>query len=386
MPHSTSLLQFLVVGSCDRQSHVLDGGLHLPRNISNFSGAAPEVGFLMAPFPSPRRGGDILDAPRKKVKTRWRCRLQATPTTTSGRCKPKTKIMSVTSPQSASTGGSPESGSASGKGAAVSAKETELLRKRARDRKAQQAMRDRTKWTINNLTDQVLLLNQVIETKTRDLGALDSRVRVLETENAQLRTQNAALQLSLMGSQPREDNQSLLAKNDIRPPWQLLPANHLKEGYLGDQILHAFASSNQRPPTLQIAGTVVTAPVVCLMPNFAALWPKKASGSPPRVEDELSNIVADLVRSFPEINKLPDQVAVFMTMYWQVKVCPPRNGGNAINTMHDQSADIRSGTSRRTRRAGISSPAGCDQPPLPSQHRIHLGWIGSHGLRSEIIS
>lgn len=64
----------------------------------------------------------------------------------------------------------------------------------------------------------------------------------------------------------------------------------------------------------------MTTPVVSLMPGFAALWPKKPSGNPPRVEDELSNIVADLVRSFPEINRLPDQVAVFMTMYWQSKV------------------------------------------------------------------
>lgn len=110
--------------------------------------------------------------------------------------------MSITSPRSVSTGSASDLGS-------PGAKEAELQRKRARDRKAQQAMRDRTKWAISSLSDQVVLLTQVIETKTRDLGALESRLRVLETENAQLRTQNAALQLSLMGSQPRDSSRTM---------------------------------------------------------------------------------------------------------------------------------------------------------------------------------
>ena len=73
----------------------------------------------------------------------------------------------------------------------------ELERKRARDRKSQQAMRDRTRWTIANLTEQVAFLTQVLDERTCDVSVLDSRLRILETENAHLRTQNAALQLSL---------------------------------------------------------------------------------------------------------------------------------------------------------------------------------------------
>src|SRR5690242_2636045 len=81
----------------------------------------------------------------------------------------------------------------------ATAKEIELAKKRARDRKSQQAMRERTKWTIANLTEQVAFLTRALEERSTEIAAVQSRVCSLETENAHLRTQNAALQLSLIG-------------------------------------------------------------------------------------------------------------------------------------------------------------------------------------------
>ena len=90
-----------------------------------------------------------------------------------------------------------------------SQRESELEKKRARDRRSQQAMRDRNRWTIQTLSEQVTALDAALRDRTRDLGTLEARVSYLEGENAQLRTQNAALQLSLLGRNGEEGDDAL---------------------------------------------------------------------------------------------------------------------------------------------------------------------------------
>lgn len=91
----------------------------------------------------------------------------------------------------------------------ASPRDLELQRKRARDRKSQQAMRDRNKYTIQSLSEQVACLSAALEERTQACDVLEAKLGFLETENAQLRTQNAALQLSLMGRDGLEgDGQS----------------------------------------------------------------------------------------------------------------------------------------------------------------------------------
>ncbi|KAI1316060.1 hypothetical protein F5Y16DRAFT_406911 [Xylariaceae sp. FL0255] len=163
---------------------------------------------------------------------------------------------------------SPESvtGSSDGQGdGAPNTSDIELQRKRARDRKSQQAMRDRTKWTIANLTEQVTFLTQVLDQRTRDAGLLDTRVRMLEKENVHLRTQNAALQLSLMGSHEQQSSEAAKQSTSSKPD------------------LHALLQKDCRS------------------------------------DDDISNVVGDIVRSYSEIEALPQKVAVFYLIFGLTK-------------------------------------------------------------------
>ncbi|CAK7219515.1 hypothetical protein SBRCBS47491_003879 [Sporothrix bragantina] len=246
-----------------------------------------------------------------------------------------------------STDGSnqPAPGAASSSAASastLSAKEVELQRKRARDRKSQQAMRDRTKWTIFNLNEQVAFLTQMLSDRARDVNLLNSRMRMLETENSQLRAQNAALQLSLMGSQQPNDpaaaaaagaaaasaalaagatgtsgsigailpagdgssqGQVAVQKPEVmKKPWEIPPVDG-PPTCLSDQILQGFITSKVHQRSVDGALTFG------FKPNLCSLLEKDR-----RTSDAISDIVGDIVRSYFEIDTLPKQVAVFYIM------------------------------------------------------------------------
>ncbi|KAL2752008.1 hypothetical protein ACRALDRAFT_2030257 [Sodiomyces alcalophilus JCM 7366] len=231
-------------------------------------------------------------------------------------------VTSATSPSSADSATPDPTGTGG-----LSQKEIDLQRKRARDRKAQQAMRDRNKWTIHNLTEQVAFLNHAVEEKSRHLAMLQARLAALESENTQLRTQNAALQLSLMG---REDEADAAAAAAALPPgatraitaprpgqavapttlhpWEILPKD-TPPTCLADEILQSFIVSVRTKGFIASKPAHERAAAYSRKPRLCSLMDPRR-----RTEDVISNVVADIVRSYPEIETLPRQVAVFWNM------------------------------------------------------------------------
>ncbi|KAI8626455.1 hypothetical protein F5Y19DRAFT_478570 [Xylariaceae sp. FL1651] len=215
----------------------------------------------------------------------------------------------MTTPTQSNLVASPGSftGSSDGSGK-LSSRDIELQRKRARDRKSQQAMRDRTKWTIANLSEQIAFLTQILDQKNRDVGLLDTQVRILETENAHLRTQNAALQLSLLGSCDQVDIRGTLS-GPTKNPWELPPLNS-PPSCICDQILQRFLLSKGKGQIKTSAAKTTLTRACSPRPNICSLMDKDH-----RSEDDISNVAGDIIRSFSEINTLPKKIAVFYIMF-----------------------------------------------------------------------
>lgn len=174
----------------------------------------------------------------------------------------------------------------------------ELERKRARDRKSQQAMRDRTKHQLRQLNEQIEYLSHIIEEKDASNTRLHGRVQTLESELEQIKVENGALRLRLMG-QP-------LDRSPIStPPWRVPMANTAPSN-MADQIIQDFMES-RRPSETYSRATADRLPTVCAdRPNLAFFVDRTQ-----RPTDELSTIVGDIIFSYKEIDTLPKQVSVF---------------------------------------------------------------------------
>ncbi|KAF9874243.1 BZIP transcription factor [Colletotrichum karsti] len=189
----------------------------------------------------------------------------------------------------------------------LTTQETELQKKRARDRKSQQAMRDRNKWTIHTLTDQVSFLNGALDGRVRDIAILQNRLGTLEAENAHLRAQNAALNLSLIRRNDVSSSGEADPSLDTRLfdyPWTLA-ARNTSPTCIADQILQGFVDSTRSGG----ASASDTTAFYSMKPKVGALIQAES-----RSQDDISNVVADVVRAYPEIESLPKKVAVFQNM------------------------------------------------------------------------
>lgn len=176
-------------------------------------------------------------------------------------------------------------------------------------------MRDRTRWTIGNLTEQVTFLTQALEERARDVGMLDTRLRLLETENAHLRTQNAALQLSLIGySNSQNPSDSGSVRTPEPKPWEIPPLN-TSPSCIADQILQGFLDSKREERLVSPAEAAEKAAAYSSSPNLLSLLHKDQ-----RTNDDISNVVGDIIRSYLEIDTLPKKVATFYIMSTLLKV------------------------------------------------------------------
>jgi len=176
-------------------------------------------------------------------------------------------------------------------------------------------MRERTKWTIANLTEQVAFLTRALEERGREQALIESRMCALQTENAQLRTQNAALQLSLIGFTGGQDQMADGSVGVPEPqPWEMLPSN-APPTCLADQILQGFLAS-KREERLSASDTASERlAAYAAKPNLVSLLDKDR-----RPDDDISNVVGDIIRSYLEIDTLPKQAAVFYIMSTLLKV------------------------------------------------------------------
>jgi hypothetical protein len=225
-----------------------------------------------------------------------------------------------------------DSSAANDNGMTPAQRELELQRKRARDRKSQQAMRDRTKWTIQTLSEQVAVLTSALDQRSRDVATVEARIRLLESENAQIRAQNAALQLSLLGRNGGEadagtvsDGISVgvhspgsIASSPLPAPlWELYPKN-TPPSCVADQIIQGFVDTVRSGAVITPSTSLEHAQRFPLRPNLCSLIDDEH-----RSNDDISNVVADVVRAYGEIEGRPKQVGVFYIMATLIKVRGP---------------------------------------------------------------
>jgi hypothetical protein len=193
-------------------------------------------------------------------------------------------------------------------------RETDLELKRARDRKSQQAMRNRAKWNIHNLTEQTKVLTKNLEEQVRHTSQLNQRLEHLELENETLKAHNAALRLSLLRD-PSTNGCGLDCGSARVPVWKL-PPNNIAPSCVSDSILQDWvhnrrerrASIHSNGPGPTTPGSL-DVPSYPLKPNFCALIDKEL-----RSDDEISNIVGAIIRSYADVETLPKQVAAAYVM------------------------------------------------------------------------
>lgn len=188
----------------------------------------------------------------------------------------------------------------------------EMQRKRARDRRSQKAMRDRAKWTVDSLTEQVRSLTEALEGETHRAAQLDFRVQNLQQENSQLRTEVAALQLQAMEAMRPVDHPSTLSSistMSLSPEmqeWQRFPLN-VSPTCLADQIFQGLLSA-------QLSGHL-SEMVASTHPDLSRLIESSAAHG-----GDANDVILDIVRSYTEIDSLPKQVAVHFVMFSLARV------------------------------------------------------------------
>jgi hypothetical protein len=184
-------------------------------------------------------------------------------------------------------------------------------KKRARDRRSQQAMRDRTQGTIQNLSDQVRFLARSLEERTREVGILSSRLGVLSTENEHLRIQMATLQLEAERGEEDEENvllRSPASSVSFRHPWEM-PTLNSTPNCIADQLLLDFIHFRRQRNALVFKRHAEKATSYIFKPDINSLLDKQR-----KVDDEISKVASDVVWSYSEIETLPKQIAVHHLM------------------------------------------------------------------------
>ncbi|KAJ4369564.1 hypothetical protein N0V83_005326 [Neocucurbitaria cava] len=208
-----------------------------------------------------------------------------------------------------------------------------LARKRTLDRKAQQAARSRTKWTIENLQYQVAHLNNALVNETSRLQSLlqesndeAERVRAenqalraqlqdaisvgpgTSTENLEVAAEGAGLWDGDIGDVAARipDSRSLSVSSAILQPqpYESIPWN-TEPTCVSDRILQSYAAAAR----MQVHATSDI--FLKDQPDVTALLAQEHSTDNPGV----SNIVSDILLTYQEINTLPKKAACLYVMY-----------------------------------------------------------------------
>jgi hypothetical protein len=192
-----------------------------------------------------------------------------------------------------------------------------LARKRCLDRKAQQAARSRTKWTIENLEYQVAHLNNTLVSETTRLHSLiqgaNGEVAILRAENTALKTQLEAA----TSSHGSVEDSSLTQLNIGSPTWEdgMVP--------IGPQTPVALSPYESVPwntePTCTSDGILQTYARAARMlvhatsdiflkeqPDLTSLLAQERSTNP---SGGVSSVVSDILLAYNEIDTLPKKAA-----------------------------------------------------------------------------
>ncbi|CAK7226605.1 hypothetical protein SBRCBS47491_006288 [Sporothrix bragantina] len=218
-----------------------------------------------------------------------------------------------------------------------------LDKKRARDRRAQQALRDRTRSTIHNLSEQVSTLTRVVERQTEELSMLRGQLEGVSAENVVLRKRVAAATAAAAaaaaagghglatdtGGSPMDGSDTSAAGTSphamfSRPrpaPWQMTPLNgpatciadtlfvgfvSAQRQVLSSQVPHSHTSPSVTSPT---ASTTSTHTSTSQPADMSTLLDRRRRGS-----DEVAKVASDIVRTYAEIETLPKQLAAHFLM------------------------------------------------------------------------
>jgi hypothetical protein len=221
----------------------------------------------------------------------------------------------------------------------------DLARKRARDRKSQRAMRDRTKYSIIELQSRVMELSSTLASQTAAfqdlLQSSSSQAAALRAENQRLKNQLEESKYvgsdmclenfrfprsdSMLSELPmprplpgREQPQMILPTgassrtNDELPTYLRLPVN-CAPICLSDRILQNYVQA-RRNGTKDITTQVMTEDQPAWLPDINALLTPQAPK--PSIDNRsVSTVVSDILLSYHEINTLPRKVAVLYIMY-----------------------------------------------------------------------
>ncbi|KAH7087227.1 hypothetical protein FB567DRAFT_62881 [Paraphoma chrysanthemicola] len=191
-----------------------------------------------------------------------------------------------------------------------------LARKRALDRKAQQAARNRSKLTIANLQFQVDQLNNALVNET---SRLESLLQQSRHETERVRAENQALQLQLDNALSRSCRRTALdrrATEGVEPvlgppsvsafnlrPFESLPWNS-EPTCQSDKILQDYVARAR----CQIHATMDI--FLSEQPDVSGLLTRARS-----TDQHVSSVVSDVVLAYAEIDTLPKKAACLYVMY-----------------------------------------------------------------------
>ncbi|KAF2713316.1 hypothetical protein K504DRAFT_354904, partial [Pleomassaria siparia CBS 279.74] len=177
-----------------------------------------------------------------------------------------------------------------------------LARKRVLDRKAQQAARERTKWTIGNLQHQVAQLNNALIGETSRLQSLLDQSK---DETEQIRAENAILKmeiethsLEILNANGAPGTRSMSIYPSNLEPYEQIPWN-TGPTCLSDRIIQGYVA------TARMRVHATSDIFLEEQPDMSTLLARGRSNESPGV----SNVVSDIVLAYQEINTLPKKAA-----------------------------------------------------------------------------